>query len=43
MQDELIGSHPNLSVASIFSEANSLQPRDPSTFYVFSHPTARKY
>lgn len=30
-----------MSVLSIFSGATSVQPRDPSTFFVFNHPTAR--
>lgn len=37
-QDDSVGSHPDLTVPSIFSEASAADPKDPSSFYVFVNP-----
>ncbi|XP_066259653.1 nuclear pore complex protein Nup160 homolog [Euwallacea similis] len=39
-QDELLGSHPNLAAASIFSKANASDARDPCSFHVFNNPSS---
>lgn len=36
-KQEMYGSHPDLTVPSIFADANALQVKDPSTFHIINN------
>ncbi|KAI4461367.1 nuclear pore complex protein [Holotrichia oblita] len=39
-QDELLGTHPELVVPSIFSEASVAQAKNPATFHIITNPVS---